>query len=339
MENLHLDRRRFLRQSFAFSATALWASRHGLAKVMPKDPAAAELLMLGDWGYLNPAAQQVVAKGMADYTLREKLKPQALLMLGDNWYEALEGGVDSERWKTGFEEMYPKSVFDCTAYAVLGNHDYQYFPKSKVEAELEYARRGHSRWTMPAKWYTFEFPKKNPLITFIALDSNMPHPIAPRKDGKPTIDFTLTEEERVAQLAWLEAELQKPRKTPFTVVIAHHPVFSDGPHGDHQILIRDWDPLFRKYGVHAYLAGHDHDLQHLEFEGHPTTYFLSGGGGADLYDLKVDPTVRGPYAHKVYGFSHLSVTPKKLMLQHLDGDGRLLHAIEKTPEGKLTVLS
>ncbi|WP_263408741.1 metallophosphoesterase [Terriglobus tenax] len=338
MDTQNLNRRRFLRQSFAFSAAALWASRNGLAATPKIDHDAAELLMLGDWGYLDPAAQKVVAKGMADYTLKEKLKPQALLMLGDNWYEALEGGVDSDRWRTGFEEMYPRSVFDCTAYALLGNHDYQYFPESKVDAELAYAKKGHSRWTMPAKWYSFEFPKKNPLITFIALDSNMPHPIAPNKDGSRNRNFTLTEAERVEQLSWLENELKKKRTTPFTIVIAHHPVYSDGPHGDHAMLIRDWDPLFKQYGVHAYFAGHDHDLQHLEFEGHPTTHFLSGGGGADLYDLKVNQSDRGPYAQKVHGFSRLSVTKKKLTLQHLDGDGRLLHAIEKTPEGKMTVL-
>lgn len=103
------------------------------------------------------------------------------------------------------------------------------------------------------------------------------------------------------------------------------------------VLIRDWDPLFRKHKVDLYLAGHDHDLQHLEFEGHPTSFFLSGGGGADLYNLKVDPTVRGPYAEKIYGFSHLSVTPTQMRLCHLDSSGRVLHAFTKTIEGKITV--
>ena len=86
-----------------------------------------------------------------------------------------------------------------------------------------------------------------------------------------------------------------------------------------------------------YLAGHDHDLQHLEFEGHPTTHFLSGGGGADLYDLKIDPSQRGPYAQKVYGFSHLSVSPKQMTLRHLDRGGNVLHAFTKTPQGKIAI--
>lgn len=335
-----LTRRAFLRQTVGFSAAALLASNSLLQSAFAEPPhGQADLLMVGDWGYHQPAAQERVAAGMVQYTHAHRLHPQALLMLGDNWYEELPGGVDSPRWKTHFEDLYPASVFPGPAYAVFGNHDYQMFPMSKVQAELDYARRGHTRWTMPAKWYSFDFPAKKPLIHFIALDSNMPHEIKPNKDGTPNRNFTLTEDERIAQLKWLETELAKPRLTPFTIVIAHHPVYTDGPHGDHAMLIRDWDPLFQKYNVHAYLAGHDHDLQHLEFANHPTTFFLSGGGGADLYDLTISPDKRGPWAQKVNGFSHLSVTENLLTLRHVDSMGTTLHAITKTPEGKVGILS
>jgi tartrate-resistant acid phosphatase type 5 len=105
------------------------------------------------------------------------------------------------------------------------------------------------------------------------------------------------------------------------------------------VLVRDWESLFREHGVHLYLAGHDHDMQHLEFEHHSTSFFLSGGGGgANLYDLKIDPSKRGLYAQKVYGFSHLSVTPKQLTLCHLDSNGRILHAFAKSSAGAITIL-
>lgn len=334
-----LSRRRFLRQSFAFSALAASGALPGFANVLPPGPGTAEILMIGDWGYEDATAQTHVAAGMREYARAHAISAQALLFLGDNWYGELNGGAKSPRWHTQFEEMYPATAFNCPAYALLGNHDYQNWPDSKVEAELEYARAGRTysgrtRFTMPARWYRFEFPQQNPLITFIALDSNMPHGNGAVAHGR---DFTLTPQQQAEQLAWLEAELERPRTAPFLVVMAHHPVYSDGPHGDHPVLIRDWDPLLRKYKVPLYLAGHDHDLQHLEFEGHPTSFFLSGGGGADLYNLKIDPSQRGPYAQKVYGFSHLSVTPRLLTLRHLDPDGRLLHAFTKTPDGKLTI--
>jgi tartrate-resistant acid phosphatase type 5 len=330
-----LSRRRFLRQSFAFSALASLGSLPALAGAVTDDPAAAQILALGDWGYDDDSAQTRVAAGLRAYAKQRSVHAQALLMLGDNWYGELAGGANSARWKTHFEDMYPAQDFPCPAYAILGNHDYQRWPESKVDAELEYARSGHTRWTMPARWYRFEFPSKNPLITFIALDSNMP-----RADGKEHSgrDFTLTPEQQAEQLAWFEDQLKRPRTTPYLVVIGHHPVYSNGPHGDHSVLIRDWDPLFSKYRVDLYMSGHDHDMQHLEFEGRPTSHFISGGGGADLYTLKVDPSKRGPYAKKVYGFSHISVTERLMTLRHLDQNGNPLHAFSKTPEGKITVL-
>ncbi|MBT9329595.1 metallophosphoesterase [Paracidobacterium acidisoli] len=336
-----LNRRRFLQQSFAFSALAALGSFPQHATALPSAHGEADLLMIGDWGYDRHHEGQIgVAAAMRAYAQQHALKTQALLMLGDNWYGELAGGAQSPRWTEQFEAMYPDGAFPCPAYAILGNHDYQRFPESKVDAELEYARSGKTasgptRWTMPARWYTFEFPAKKPLITFIALDSNVPHLDGSTGKGR---DFTLTPQEHAEQIAWFETELKKPRTTPHLVVMGHHPVYSDGPHGDHAVLIRDWDPLLRKYNVPVYLAGHDHDLQHLEFEGHPTSFFLSGGGGADLYTLKIDPSQRGPYAEKVYGFSHLTVTKKSLTLRHLDQNGHTLHAFSKTSEGKVSIL-
>jgi hypothetical protein len=321
-----MNRRDFLRISFAFSALAAAGNaRHAFASV--PDPAARHFLMVGDWGKDGEhAGQGRVAAAMVDYAQTNKLHTDALLMLGDTWYGPLPGGVDDPRWQTQFEQMYPKSAFACPAYSVMGNHDYQRMPAnvSKREAELAYARRGRSRWTQPALWYTYNLPH----IKVIALDSNVP--MGHKDNG---VDFTLTREEQATQLAWFKAELAKPNPLPFLVVIGHHPVFSNGPHGDHKVLIAEWEPLLREHNVHLYLAGHDHDLQHLEFEGHPTSFVSSGAGGADLYDLKIPEDKRGPYAKKVYGFTHLEATADKLTLRHLDADGNVVHGFVKSKEG------
>ncbi|HEY0162743.1 MAG TPA: metallophosphoesterase [Edaphobacter sp.] len=335
--NTTLSRRSFLRQSFAFSALAGLGSLPSLAKVHSKGDNAHHWFMVGDWGAENPTAQKSVADAMAAYVREHSLKPDALLMLGDNWYGDLPGGVDDTRWKTQFEDMYPKSVFDCTAYAIPGNHDYQRMPLtvSKLDAELAYAKRGNTRWTMPSRWYSFEFPQHKPLATVIALDSNVYHPM---HEGEK-VNFTLTPEDQAEQLNWLKAELAKPRTTPYLIVMAHHPVYSNGPHGDHKTLIAEWDPLLREHKAHLYLAGHDHDMQHLEFENHPTSFSLSGGGGADLYTLKIEEDKRGPYAAKVHGFSHLQIAEDKLTMLHLDETGRIIHGFTKTPAGEMKILS
>jgi hypothetical protein len=330
-----LSRRRFLRQSFAFSALAGFGSLPALAAA-PSAAGARHILMVGDWGYEDSTAQSRVAAAMQAYVLDPAISPSALFMLGDNWYGPLPGGVHDPRWKTQFEDMYPRSAFNCTAYAIPGNHDYQRMPVSKLAAELEYARAGASRWTMPSLWYTFDFPATNPIMKVIALDSNAPPDSGPTDLGAK---FTLTREQHAQQIAWLTAELAKPRTAPFLVVMGHHPIFSNGHHGDTATLVRDWEPLLRKYNAHLYLAGHDHDMQHLEFEGHPTSFALSGGGGADLYTIMIDPAKRGPYAAKVYGFSDLEVTPTLLTLRHFSETGKLIHAFSKSPSGAVTILT
>ncbi len=333
-----MNRRRFLRESFAFSALASMNPLASMGAPIRPKPEASHLLMLGDWGRdTKDGGQRKVAEGMAHYAQQMQMPVEALLMLGDNWYDMLPAGVDSPRWQSGFEEMYPKSLFNCPAYAIPGNHDYQVMPVNKLEAELAYAKRGNTRWTMPSLWYSFTFPAKHPVITFIALDSNVPHAGTDGGMHEDGVDFTLTRHQHEQQLAWLETELGRTRTTPFTVVMAHHPIYSNGPHGDHPLLIADWEPLFRKHKVHAYLAGHDHDLQHLEFEEHPTSFVLSGGGGAELYTLRSEEAARGPYAAKVHGFTHLEATPKALTFRHLDGDGRVVHSFSKMPDGKMQI--
>jgi 3',5'-cyclic AMP phosphodiesterase CpdA len=331
------NRRQFLRQSFAFSALATLGGLPAFAGAAFAKPSrdARHLVMLGDWGYENASAQMAVSRAMSEYTQQHALRPEALLLLGDNWYGPLPGGVDSPRWKSNFEDAYPASVFPGPVYAIPGNHDYQIMPESKLAVELAYAKRPGTRWTMPSLWYRVELPAKDPIITLIALDSNVHFPEHPAR----LPNFTLTEAQQAEQLAWLEAELSKPLRTPFLVVMGHHPIYSNGVHGDHAILIRDWEPLLRKHNVHLYLAGHDHDLQHLEFANHPTSFFLSGGGGADLYKLTIQPTERGPYAQKVYGFSHLEMTRELLTLRHLNEQGQVIHAFAKRPDNSVQILS
>lgn len=329
-----------------------------MAALAPRSsaPGAAHALILGDWGYLdklsaqtfgagnNFAAQGQVARGMRHVAQTTNLVPDALFLLGDSWYGELPGGAASPRWRAQFEELYPADVFPGPVYTMLGNHDYQTIPAdvNKVEAELEYARTGKgtdgkpTRWTLPARWYTFDFPARKPLMRCIVLDSNMPY-----ADGKPRHgeSFTLTPEQQAEQLVWFQQQLERPRDLPWLTVMAHHPVYSNGPHGDHPVLVRDWAPLLRDYKVDLYMAGHDHDLQVLQLEGEPTTHVLSGAGGADLYVLKRDGLDRGPYAQEVHGFTHLTVTANQLQVRHLDADGRFLFGIGRDRAATVRALS
>lgn len=343
MSSHTISRRKFLKRTFAFSASAAVASQVGCgwATATPgveeqfSSPDPANVLMVGDWGVDGDATEQKsVAKAMEAFAQQHSITPDALMMLGDNFYGAMPEGVNSHRFKSQFEEMYPQTAFACPAYVVLGNHDYQYAPGLKCDYQLEYAAKGNTRFTLPSNWYQFTLPAANPVLTVLALDSNAP--------GVPTWGpgyVTMTDEVWAQQLEWLEAELQKPRTTPFLAVMAHHPIYSNGSCGDNPVLIRDWSPLFREYKVDLYLAGHDHDMQHLELDDHPTSFFLSGGGGASLLPLVINESKRGPYAQEVFGFSHLHCTANLMTLRHVDRTGGLLHKFTKDTQGNVTIVS
>jgi tartrate-resistant acid phosphatase type 5 len=324
------SRRRFLLQTAKFSALALLGSPLALAEqpvpaTIP-DPKSSHILMLGDWGTVTEPGQQIaVANAMKRWASDNSICPDALLMLGDNFYGEMPDGVNSRRWIKQFEQMYPSSLFPGPAYAVLGNHDYETFRGNKVEAELAYTRQS-TRWTMPRRWYSVKVPKENPLLTLICLDSNIP--------GSKGYDlwpwsFVLTRQQHDEQQQWLEAELAKPRTTPFLAVAAHHPLYSNGQHRDNSKLIAQWDSLLRRHKVDLYLSGHDHDLQHLEFKGHPTSFVISGGGGAELVGWSTPPQERGPWGLRASGFTDLQISEEEVVVRHISKDATVLYEFQK----------
>jgi 3',5'-cyclic AMP phosphodiesterase CpdA len=327
MTSFPQQRRRQFLQTLGFSAAALFA-QGTVPRAMAQSASRNEhLFLFGDWGAIDAEPQQHVSATMAAYAKQQRIQPAALLLLGDNFYGQLDGGTQSPRWQTQFEAMYSKADFPGPCYALLGNHDYNVEPAGKAEAQLGYAAaHPGTRWTMPAKWYRFDFPSTQPLVTFLMLDSNY---------QKATPDkLSLTPEERGAQAAWLREELAKPRIAPFLVVCGHHPLYSNA--GDGKALVAEWDELFRKNGVHAYFCGHIHDLEHLEFAGHPTSFVVSGGGGTTLRKgQELKSTAQNQFSQGIHGFTHLEINRDRLAIRHLGVDGVQLHAFSKGADGKV----
>jgi hypothetical protein len=295
----------------------------------PAQPAAPELhlLALGDFGTAD-AGQEAVAHAMSDFVTQRHVRPDAMLMLGDNFYGESWFGftVNSWRWKTTIENMYPASVFNCPMYAVLGNHDYQ-DNEGGQDVEIAYSQKPGVRWNMPGKWYRRDM---GPHLTILFLDSNLP---VDKKDKDGRLRPSLTQEEAAQEMTWLKTELSKPRGT-FTLVVAHNPLYSNGDHGDNKLLTAAWEPLFQAHKVHAYLCGHDHDLQHLEIQGRFTSYIVSGGGGAETRKLE-HPERPIPFGRDVHGFTHITVKADALDIAHHDVNGLLLHEFIKRPDGRV----
>jgi tartrate-resistant acid phosphatase type 5 len=269
-----------------------------------------DLFAMGDWGE-DTDAQRKVASQMS--RTAQDLGPTlaAVLLCGDSFYFPLTG-VDDPRWQSLFEKMYDPAPLGVPFFSCLGNHDCD---SNNLAIQLDYAHRHpESRFKLPALWYRREIPEQNPLVSLIMLDSN--------KDN-------LTELQWNRQIAWLKDQLTSPR-APWTICCAHHPMFSNGFFFSNPILQRDWGELFEQHHVDFYLAGHEHNLQHLEIPGWHESFLIAGGGGAHAHPLfRAD---RG-FSREVFGFVHFAITPSRAVVQYIDADGAVIHKFDRSKSG------
>jgi hypothetical protein len=274
------------------------------------------LLAMGDWGR-NDANQRSVAAALNGYVKSSHRAFDAMLLAGDNFYVPLEN-VNDAKWQTMFERLYDPAIMDFPFYPALGNHDYQH---DNYLTEQAYSKvNPSSRWKFPSRWYRVDFPQDDPLVTVLMLDSNMP---------------LMGDQAWAQETAWIRTELEQPRTATWLICAAHHPFFSNGDHGDNGVLRGAWGPMFAKAKVDFFVAGHEHDLQHLEIEGWRQSFVLVGGGGATTRPMRVDR--RGPFSKAAYGFASMRLTPQLATVDLIARDGTVLHEFTRTPEGSVAV--
>ena len=124
------------------------------------------------------------------------------------------------------------------------------------------------------------------------------------------------------QTRWLEDDLREAQKADFRFLFAHHPPMTavkrrqgDNPH------MTALEPMFEKYRLTAGFFGHDHNYQHYLQNG--VHYFVTGGGGAPLYDVDTPPA----------GITRKVVSTENFMVVEVDG---LMARFEaRTPDGKI----
>jgi hypothetical protein len=273
------------------------------------------LFAMGDWGE-DTAGQRRVATAMATRAKDPADRPAAVILCGDNFYFSLTG-VDDPRWQTLFERMYDPRALNVPFFACLGNHDYS---ADNLRVELEYARRHpDSRFKLPDRWYRRDISPTAPLVTLLILDSN--------RDNLSELQWS-------RQIAWLKEQLASPRAA-WTICCAHHPMFSNGYFFFNGILQRDWGKPFEDAHVDFYLAGHEHNLQHLEIPAWSESFLIAGGGGAHQYPLfRAD---RG-FSREDFGFVEFQFTPDKAQVRFVDADGKTLHLFERDKSGKVHTL-
>jgi tartrate-resistant acid phosphatase type 5 len=247
------------------------------------------VLAFGDFGDGSEAQKQVAAAMLAYHT-RQRF--DFAVTLGDNFYSTGMASPSDGRWKTWWSDLY--DPLRIPFYATLGNHDWGQ-PNSPA-AEIVFSQ-GSPSWRMPSAYYSFTAGDAQ----FFALDTDI-----------------ISEK----QIRWLSDALAASTAR-WKIVYGHHPIYSEGVHEDNNVKIAQLLPVLRDR-ADVYLAGHDHDMQHLKPEGR-LHFFIAGSGGK----LRpIEPGPRSLFAKSANGFAVLEVLPDSLSLAFVDVQGQELYRYE-----------
>jgi hypothetical protein len=116
------------------------------------------------------------------------------------------------------------------------------------------------------------------------------------------------------------------------VVYGHHPIYSHGQHGDIAVNVQRLLPFCRGKRADVYIAGHDHDLQHLKAED-GVHFFVFRWRGAGIRPITAGP--RSIFAMSSYGFSVLEADSRQFTIKFLGPDLKELHQATLTKTGSV----
>ncbi|MBL8554377.1 MAG: metallophosphoesterase [Phenylobacterium sp.] len=296
------------RRSLMAGAAASWIAA-GAARAQP---APLTFLALGDWGRGGGRHQREVAEAMAS-TAAER-NGQFVLSAGDNFYPCGVQSVADPHWTASFEEIYAAAALQTPWYAALGNHDY----RGKPAAQIAYAKVS-PRWRMPARYYALRGAGAVvPDLDIFVLDTT---PIT-GDFGEALMRLSqgrVSAPDAAPQVAWLERELAAS-EARWKIVVGHHPIRSGGHHGGSPALAAQVEPLLERYGVQAYICGHDHALQHIQVG---ATHHVCSGAGSSAGHVEAVEGTR--FALGLPGFTSFTLDRGGLALRFHTAGGDVVY--------------
>lgn len=270
------------------------------------------LLVIGDWGTGGNGARQVGSAMAVQHAARAV---DAVISTGDNIYPSGVKSVDDPQWVSKFERIFPAEKLPIPFWAVLGNHDYRSNPDAQVAYTGHLLSDGsRTRWHMPGRMWSTVFQSED---TKVGGDGS---PVRVRVVGIDTQQLVGAVANRKVHLHWIDSVLSSA-KEEWIIVIGHHPIYSHGLYGNTVVLVKHLAPLLEKYGVSAYLNGHEHDLQLMK-RINSVRYIISGGGGGKR---KTVPGLNSEFAASALGFFRLDFDAKHLRIILLGSDCRQMH--------------
>jgi tartrate-resistant acid phosphatase type 5 len=330
-----------------------------------------KFVVVGDHGRRGEHNQKNVAQQMAKTCARHC---SFMLSPGDNFYPVGVTSVDQDDFAESFEKVYDFPSLQIPFFTVLGNHDY-YTLASPATQSLYSTVKGllaspRGRFYLDDKRYYFvdvylvsepgnpgvvhsvlnvndkielgdvPLPKNAEhslyLARFVFIDTVplLGHDQSGIKEDK-IYPHSFSPEDIAEQQKWIQTVLAS--NTPlWKIVIGHHPVYSFGWHSDN-VEIAYLQQLFESTSVTAYIAGHDHIMQHVvdnsknKSQRQYVNHFVSGAGskveGDNNFKSEKSLALFDSifYHGKTSGFMSVSLTAKNMKVNFIDHTGEDLY--------------
>lgn len=269
-------------------------------------------LVIGDWGRNGEFRQKDVANEMGNEAT--KTNSSFVLSMGDNFYPDGVMSTMDPQWNKSFEDIYTSYSLNMPWYTCFGNHDY----RGSIQAQLDYSKVSR-RWRTNERYYSFErsIPNSKDKALFVFIDTNPFDATLSRKSHGD-----LEKQDTAAQIVWLDKTLSTTT-AKWKIVIGHHPLYTTGVRRGKMLDVRkSFLPIFERYKVNVYFAGHEHDLQHQKPVGF-TDYFVSGAG-SEIRPVTFDST-QTKFAASDHGFMSVQLQKDTLHLQVINYLGNQLY--------------
>jgi acid phosphatase len=269
-------------------------------------------VVVGDWGREGCCQQAAVAEQMSKRAVA--IGSRFVVSVGDNFYENGVSSVTDPQWKTSFEDVYTRPGLMTKWHVILGNHDYQ--RTGRPEAQIQYTSRD-PRWSLPAPYYMrTEHLADGTVADFFFLDTSS----YIRHYYKSGSVVHVDRAQPTQQFKWLEDALARSQAA-WKIVIGHHQVFAVTAPGDYvgDDMIRRFKPLLDKYGVQAYINGHEHNLQHIR---QGRVNYITCGAGSQTDPVAAPP---GQFASGRHGFMSMRLEQERLRFEFVDDLGNTIY--------------
>ncbi len=229
--------------------------------------------------------------------------------------------VNDPLWNTNYEYIYSHPELMLDWYPVLGNHEY----RGNTQAVLDYSGVSR-RWDMPARYYAKSFEVGDSSTLKVVFIDTTPLIDKYHKESEESYR-DVASQDMDAQIHWIDSVLNASNET-WKIVIGHHPVYAQTPKDEEERedLQERLDPLFRKYGVDMYIAGHIHNFQHIKKAGSNVDYVVNSSASLSRPVSEIEGT---QFCSSEPGYSVVSVSDKDLNLYMIDKDGNVLYTVTR----------